>query len=218
MKTKRIAALLLAVCMLCGLLTACGKSEETDATTAPAAQTPVTVEQPVFEKAAEKVNKTETVYVNLDSAGKTTQISVSDWLHTDAPEVYVDDITDLKDVTNVKSDILPVINGEQLRWNLPETDLYYSGTGERALPLSFEISYTLNGKPVTAEEIAGKSGDVTFTVSMKNTEFKDITVEGQKHRVYLPLLVVGGAILPEGTFSGVEVTNGQSIGDGSKEM
>ena len=218
MKIKRVAALLLAVCLLCGLLTACGTGGETDETTKAADQTPVTVEQPVFEKAAGKVNKTETVYVNLDTAGKTTQISVSDWLHTDAPEVYVDDLTDLKDVTNVKSDILPVINGESLRWNLPETDLYYSGTGERALPLSFEITYTLNGKPVTAEEISGKSGDVTFTVTMKNTEYKDITVEGKPHRVYLPLLVVGGAILPEGTFSGVEVTNGQSIGDGSKEI
>ncbi|MBR4728600.1 MAG: hypothetical protein IK080_12000 [Clostridia bacterium] len=218
MKIKRAASLLLALCLLCGLLTACGADKNNTETTQPAEQTPATVEQPVFETPAGKVNKTETVYVNLDTAGKATQVSVSDWLHTDSPEVYVDDVTDLKDVTNVKSDILPVVNGEALRWNLPETDLYYSGTGKRALPLSFEISYTLNGKPVTAEEISGKSGDVTFTVSMKNTEYKDVTIGGAQHRVYLPLLVVGGAILPEGTFSGVEVTNGQSIGDGSKEI
>ena len=218
MKLKRIAALLLALSLLCGVLTACGADKNTTEPTQPAEQAPETVEQPVFETPAGKVNKTETVYINLDTAGKTTQVSVSDWLHTDTPEVYVDDVTDLKDVTNVKSDVLPVINGESLRWNLPETDLYYSGTGERALPLQFEITYTLDGKPVTAEEISGKSGDVSFTVSMKNTEYKDVTIDGAKHRVYLPLLVVGGAILPEGTFSGVEVTNGQSIGDGSKEI
>lgn len=218
MKIKRLVALLLSACVLCGLLAGCGAKSEPETTTAPATVTKTPAAQPTYQTAAEKVNKTETVYVNLDTAGKTTQISVSDWLHTDKPEVYVDDLTDLKDVTNVKSDVLPVVNGEQLRWNLPETDLYYSGTGERALPLSFDISYTLNGKPVSAAEINGKSGDVSFTVSMKNTEYKDVEVNGAKHRVYLPLLVVGGAILPEGTFSGIEVTNGQSIGDGSKEI
>ena len=53
---------------------------------------------------------------------------------------------------------------------------------------------------------------------MSNNASKPVAVSGKKHSVYLPVLVVGGMILPEGVFSAVSVKNGQSLGDGSKEI
>lgn len=213
MKAKRIIALLLAAMML--LCTACsGKGDDT--TTTNDGQDEYI--QPSYDTAAGSVTKTETVYVNLKANGDVSKVSVSDWLHTDKNEVYVDDMSDLENITNVKSKVTPVTDGEKLRWNMPDTDLYYSGTTDRELPISVQLKYYLDGQEIKPEDLAGKSGEVKIDVKMINNASKDGFVNGKKHKVYLPMLVVGGMILPEGTFSGVTVENGQSIGDGSKEI
>lgn len=213
MKAKRIIALLLAAMML--LCTACsGKGDDT--TTTNDGQDEYI--QPSYDTAAGSVTKTETVYVNLKANGDVSKVSVSDWLHTDKSEVYVDDMSDLENITNVKSKVTPVTDGEKLRWNMPDTDLYYSGTTDRELPISVQLKYYLDGKEIKPEDLAGKSGEVKIDIKMINNASKDGFVNGKKHKVYLPMLVVGGMILPEGTFSGVTVKNGQSIGDGSKEI
>lgn len=213
MKAKRIIALLLAAMML--LCTACsGKGDDT--TTTNDGQDEYI--QPSYDIAAGSVTKTETVYVNLKANGDVSKVSVSDWLHTDKNEVYVDDMSDLENITNVKSKVTPVTDGEKLRWNMPDTDLYYSGTTDRELPISVQLKYYLDGKEIKPEDLAGKSGEVKIDIKMINNASKDGFVNGKKHKVYLPMLVVGGMVLPEGTFSGVTVKNGQSIGDGSKEI
>lgn len=213
MKAKRIIALLLAAMML--LCTACsGKGDDT--TTTNDGQDEYI--QPSYDTAAGSVTKTETVYVNLKANGDVSKVSVSDWLHTDKNEVYVDDMSDLENITNVKSKVTPVTDGEKLRWNMPDTDLYYSGTTDRELPISVQLKYYLDGQEIKPEDLAGKSGEVKIDIKMINNASKDGFVNGKKHKVYLPMLVVGGMILPEGTFLGVTVKNGQSIGDGSKEI
>ncbi len=213
MKAKRIIALLLAAMML--LCTACsGKGDDT--TTTNDGQDEYI--QPSYDTAAGSVTKTETVYVNLKANGDVSKVSVSDWLHTDKNEVYVDDMSDLENITNVKSKVTPVTDGEKLRWNMPDTDLYYSGTTDRELPISVQLKYYLDGKEIKPEDLAGKRGEVKIDIKMINTASTDGFVNGKKHKVYLPMLVVGGMVLPEGTFSGVTVKNGQSIGDGSKEI
>jgi putative membrane protein len=213
MKAKRIIALLLAAMML--LCTACS-GKGVDTTTTNDGQDEYI--QPSYDTAAGSVTKTETVYVNLKANGDVSKVSVSDWLHTDKNEVYVDDMSDLENITNVKSKVTPVTDGEKLRWNMPDTDLYYSGTTDRELPISVQLKYYLDGKEIKPEDLAGKSGEVKIDIKMINNASKDGFVNGKKHKVYLPMLVVGGMVLPEGTFSGVTVKNGQSIGDGSKEI
>ena len=217
MKIKRITAVVIALSLL--MLTACSgnknenENEEQQTTAQPQEYVPQ-----YYETAASSVLKTETVYINLDTSGKVQNISVSDWLHTDKGEVYVDDVSSLENITNVKSEVEPVSDGEKLRWHMPETDLYYQGTTDKEPPITVEINYSLDGKSISAEELAGKSGDVEINVKLINKASKEVTVSGKKHKIYLPVMVVGGMILPEGVFSGVNVKNGQSLGDGSKEI
>lgn len=215
MKIKRITAVIIALSLL--MLTACSgnknENKEQQTTTLPQEYVPQ-----YYESAASSVLKTETVYINLDTSGKVQNISVTDWLHTDKGEVYVDDVSNLKNITNVKSEVEPVTDGENLRWHMPETDLYYQGTTDKEPPVTVEINYSLDGKSISADKLAGKSGDVEINVKLINKASKEVTVNGKKHKVYLPVMVVGGMILPEGVFSGVNVKNGQSLGDGSKEI
>ena len=204
-KTTRITALLLAAALLFGAAS-CGKTEPP---TEPAAETVESVQQ-TYSAAPASVRKSETVYVNLTNAGKVQTVSVTDWLHTDKGEVAVADKTDLQNVADIKGAVTPVQSGEYITWHMPTTDLYYKGTSDKKLPVEFTIEYRLDGKKISAEKIAGKSGKAEITVQMKNTCEKDGT--------YLPVLAAGLLMLPEGAFSGVQVKNGLCVGDGAKQI
>lgn len=215
---KKIICILLSVTIIFSL-SACGKKDngKTDGTTDNNQNVPTT--QASYDKAAEKVTKNETVYVNLDAEGKVINKTVTDWLHTDTAETYIDDISDLSNIQNVKDDIVPVKNSDgSLRWNMQNTDLYYRGTTKRDLPVNFKISYYLNGKETTADKIAGKSGQVKMVVTMNNESSKEVEIGGKKTTIYTPFIVAGGMILDESVFSNVTVENGKTIGDGSKEI
>ena len=217
-KLKKAICLLMSAAMLVSMA-ACGKEDtaEKDKTETSAADTAVS--QVSYEKAAEKVTKSETVFVNMDAQGKITNKVVTDWLHTDTPETYIDDISDLGDIQNVKNDIQPVKNKDgTLRWNMQTTDLYYRGTTERELPVNFKITYYLNGKETAAKDIAGKSGQIKMVITMNNESSKEVEIGGKKATVYTPFICAGGMILDESVFSNVTVENGRTIGDGTKEI
>ncbi len=216
MKIKRITAFLLSASML--MLTACGNKTADDTSSTTKAEKEEKYVQQYYDKAAADVMKTETVYVNLESDGSVKGVNVSDWIHTDSAEVYVDDKSNLENITNVKSEVQPVIDGENIRWHMNETDLYYSGKTDKQLPLEIQIKYYLDGKEISSKDIAGKSGDIRIDVKMINKTYKNGKVNGKDHKVYLPMIVVGGMILPEGKFSSVSVKNGQTLGDGTKEI
>ena len=204
---KRMAAAVLAAVLLFGTA-ACGKTAETPAS-APVKEK-AAVQQVTYTAAPATLRKAETVYANLDNTGRVQGVRVTDWLHTDKGEVAVSDRTDLSGVADVKGAVSPVQNGNELVWHMPTTDLYYKGTSEKKLPVEFTVEYRLDGKKMTPEKIAGKSGRAEIIVKMKNTCEKD--------SVYLPVIAAGMLMLPEGVFSGVQVQNGLSIGDGAKEI
>lgn len=175
-------------------------------------------EQTEYSVPAGMVKKTETVYVNLDNDGNPTQTIVSDWIHTDRPEVYVDDVTNLSEIENIKDDTVPTVNGQNLRWNMNTTDLYYQGTTNAPLPLSFDISYTLDGTPIVASELIGKSGNVQITIKMNNLDSSNVTVNGRSVTMYNPMLVVGGVSLSETKFQNISVKNGKTTGNGNSQI
>lgn len=204
-KFKRACALLLTGAILLGT-TACG-SVTTEAPETTEAPTPAVVS---YTAKPTSVRKAETVYVNLDNSGKKTSVQVSDWLHTDKGEVAVSDRSNLSDIVDINGTTTPVKNGENLTWNMATTDLYYKGTSDKALPVEFSIEYMLNGKKISPEKIAGKKGDVEVRVTMKNTCKKD--------GVFLPVVCAGLMILPENTYTAIEVENGMTVGDGAKQI
>ncbi len=210
---KRAVSLLMAVCLIIPFV-GCSK-DSTDDTTKPAETTQTQVK---YNKQAKKVVKTETVYANMDTAGKTQSVVVSDWLHTDTPCVKVSDISDLKDIVNVKGTETPEVDGEKLTWHMSSTDLYYRGYSEKKLPVNFSIKYYLDGNEVAPEKLAGATGKLKMVIKATNENYENLKRKGKTTKVCEPLLVAGGMILDEEKVSGVKLTNGKAIGDGTKEI
>ena len=206
-KFKSILCLLLAIAMV--FLCSCGSN--------PDSETDETDNTVRYNVPAASVKKTETVYVNLDNTGNQKSIKVSDWLHVPQGAVYVDDVTNLTSVVNVKDDSKPQVSGHNLRWHLSTTDLYYQGDYSGKLPLEFKISYTLDGQPISADQIAGKSGKVGITVKMNNVDSYSVKVNGVNMTMYNPMLVVGGISLSEMKFQNINVENGRVVGSGNTQ-
>ena len=212
MKTyKKIMCLVLACGML--LLCSCNKAvQQMDNTDS------LVSEQIKYTTPAGTATKNETVYVNLDSTGKVTQTIVSDWIHTNKAQVYVDDMTNLSQIENIKDDSMPDVSGQNLRWYMDSTDLYYQGYSTNPLPVNFELSYTLNGTPISGKELVGKSGQVTITIRMHNTHQEIVKVNGVDMPMYTPMIVVGGVALNETKFQNISVMNGKVIGNGNSQL
>lgn len=215
---KRIISVLLCASMLAALTACSGKKEETEKNnTAPTENSQPA--QVSYDTAASSYKKSETVYVNMSADGNITSKIVTDWLHTDKAQTYIDDASDLADITNVKSSIEPIKNKDgSYRWNMETTDLYYRGTTEKELPISIGITYYLDGKQIEPEKLAGKKGQVKMVITVNNLSKKTVKVSGKDTTVYTPFIVAGGMIIPENSFSNINVENGKTIGDGTKEI
>ena len=214
MKTlkKSVSLLLCAVMIFC--FCSCSKKEENKSEN----NEEIKATQTVYTQEAKNAAKSETVYISIDNSGKVLNTTVTDWIHTDSPEVKVTDKSDLKNIKNVKTGESPEIKGEDIVWNLETTDLYYTGTTDKKAPVSFDISYFLDGKEISADNIAGKSGHVDIKIKVKNECFKETQINGKKQKIYLPVIAAGGTILQESKFSSIKVTGGLSLGDGTKQV
>lgn len=190
----------------------------TDGETTTSPEESSTAEQHVYDGLATNVTKSETVYVNLDAAGNRLSTVVSDKLHSDLSQVKLMDKSDLSDIVNVKGTELPVINGTDIEWNIDTNDLFYRGYSDKELPAQIGIKYYLDGSEISPEDLKGKTGTLKIEISMTNTLYKEKEVNGVMHKIYNPMLMFGGLILPEDKFTNITAENGRFISDGSKTI
>lgn len=170
-------------------------------------------------EALKKLSKNETVYVIADASGAAKKIIVSDWLKGVDTKGKVKDVSNLKDVKNVKGDETYTVNEDNAyEWAANGDDIYYQGTGTTELPVKLKLSYKLNGKTVSADEIAGKSGKVTIRIDYENTQKEKVKINGKTKEVNVPFLMLSGMILDNDNFKNVEVSNGKAINDGTRTI
>lgn len=187
-----------------------GAAKKTDGTKSTA--TSVSSES---ESKTESTAKNETVYVLANSDGSVKKIIVSDWIKNSLNEKSLKDKTDLSDVKNVKGDESYVMDSDNMRvWNADGADIYYQGTISKELPVDLKVSYKLDGKAVSAEEIAGKSGKATIRFDYTNKQYSEVNIGGKTEKIYVPFAMLTGLMLDNDVFSNVSVTNGKIINDG----
>ena len=123
--------------------------------------------------------KEETVYALTAADGSVNQVIVSDWLKNPEKLPSISDISDLTNVTNVKGDEAFTADSSKLTWAANGNDIYYRGNSDKKLPITLSVKYQLDGKDISAGELAGKSGRVTMQFSYENNESKTVTIDGK---------------------------------------
>lgn len=164
-----------------------------------------------------EIGKEETIYVLADSTGKERKVIVSDHLINDGNKDTIEDASDLKDIENVKGDETFKQDGSKLTWQADGNDIYYQGTSTKETPVSQTITYSLDGKEVKPEELAGKSGKVTIRFDYTNNETVKTKIDGKEEEIYVPFAAISGMVLDD-SFSNVKVTNGKVISDGKNNI
>lgn len=114
--------------------------------------------------AAPSTEKEEVVYIMTDAQGSVQNLNVVNIFGSGS-------VTDYGDYSSVKMLTTndPITqNGDEITFTTDADRVYYQGTLEnREIPWNISIRYTLDGKNITPEKLAGKSGKlkIYFTVT-----------------------------------------------------
>ena len=150
---------------------------------------------PAFAAGKSSFSKSETVYAVMNGDGSIKSTTVSEHLYSASGLANVTDKTTLTDIQNTESDAEFTQNGEELVWNTNDTDVYYKGNTDKALPIDVKVTYALDGQEAALEDIIGKSGHLTVTVNLKNNETGTVNVNGKDRTIVTPLITAVGVIL-----------------------
>lgn len=85
-------------------------------------------------------------------------------------------------------------------------------------PIETKITYTLDGKEITPDGLAGKSGKVSIKIEYTNKLSERVNVNGKYETMYTPFVVVTGAIIENQNNKNIEVKNGKVIENGNKSV
>ncbi len=161
--------------------------------------------------AAPTLEKEETVYVITDSNGTQNEVIVSAHLKNGMQLDSIDDKSNLTDIENVKGDeSFEKGTGSALTWQAKGKDIYYQGKTNREVPVTMDVTYTLDGKEVSGKDLDGASGDLEISIKYENkTAFGSVKV---------PFIVMSGFIAQDNCFTHITVDHGKVIDDGEKQV
>ncbi len=129
--------------------------------------------------------KSETVYAKLGNSGEVECVYVVNRLAGS----YTD-YGSYTDIKNLSTTSVPKIEGDKISFPdaYVEGGLYYQGTVKSELPLSVNISWTLNGTPIAAEELSGADGKLNIDIDCKPNELCNENVrKGLTAQISVPL-------------------------------
>lgn len=162
--------------------------------------------------------KEETVYSKLDAEGNSYKTIVSNHIKNTDAQQTIKDISDLLNIENTNGYETFERDGNTVLWNASGNDIYYQGESEKQLPVSCHISYELDGKETSKEEILGKSGNVKITLEYTNNEKHIVNINGKNETMYTPFLVVTGTVINNETNKNIKISNGKMMDDGTKTV
>ncbi|MBR0351297.1 MAG: hypothetical protein IJH76_05740 [Clostridia bacterium] len=89
---------------------------------------------------------------------------------------------------------------------------------DKELPIETKITYTLDGKEITPEELAGKSGRVSVKIEYINKSEKQVYVNGRYEKMYTPFVIAVGTLIDTKNNTNIEVKNAKLIENGEKSV
>ena len=168
--------------------------------------------------ADELIQKDETVFVVLNKNGEVKSQIISDWIHSDKSNVEISDKSILTNIKNVKGNEEPVQQAEKLVWKSDKNDIYYQGTTDKELPIQTNITYSLDGKEISGEEIIGKTGEVKIKIELVNLDKHQVDINGETKEMYTPFTTATVVNLPQDKFTNIKLDGGQMLSDGNNQV
>lgn len=144
-------------------------------------------------------DKSEIVHAKAKPNGNIYETEVDVSLRNNHAEA-ITDTTNLTDIRNTKGDETYTLEGNTLIWENKGEDISYNGKSDEPLPIQTTITYKLDGKDVTSEDLVNKSGNVEITY-----QFQNITDP------VVPFVVMTVLALDTDEFSNVKVNHGKVI-------
>lgn len=165
------------------------------------------------ETTIERTDKEETVFVIKSADGATEKVLVDELLHSNGAD-KIEDVSYLSDIENVSGSEKFKRDGAKLTWASNGNSIRYQGTSDRSLPVDVTVSYYLDGKKVSAGEIAGKSGEIEIHFDYDVSSMVNVGDGPMTH----PYMMASGVSLSNEHFSNIRVENGKVINNGDSSI
>ena len=149
-------------------------------------------------------DKNETVYVEMKADGTVTKTTVSDVLKV-AGSGSIMDYTKLDNIINLSGDEQYKKEEDgNILWENKGKDIKYQGTTTETLPLDINITYFLDGKEISCDDLPGKSGELEIIY-----QFKNLTED--KNGNFVPFITLTGMVLDKDKFANIKIDNGKTM-------
>ena len=158
--------------------------------------------------------KVETVNVTTDASGKVEKVEVENLLTNDGGAAELLDETELTDIEGIDDAEFETTEAG-LVWTAGGENVTYKGTTDKNLPLQVKVKYFLDGEETSADDIAGKAGEVRIRYEFENGSVFPAYVNQMTVDMYTPFTCITAIMLDGDDFSNVSVENGKIINDGS---
>ncbi len=155
--------------------------------------------------ASAETAKHERVYVVVNHDGEIQTLLDNVHLENSDGLDVLDDRSMLTAIENVGGHETFTLDGETLTWQADGSSIIYQGTSDKRPDVLPQVTFTLDGKEATAEDIKNAQGVVTMDVSFLMAE----------NTPYLALSVMP---IDENTLSDISVENGAVMNDGNHKV
>lgn len=145
--------------------------------------------------------KEEMVSVQADAAGNPSKITVDTKLSGISGNGAVEDLSNLKDISNAQGDEQFSESNGKLYWQNLGNDISYTGTSSSSLPVDVKITYFLDDTVIDPNDLAGKQGHVKIRF--------DYTNHVSYETVHVPFVCMSVLMMDEDSFSNIQVKNGK---------
>lgn len=153
--------------------------------------------------------KNEMVIGSADAEGSVYEIKDRVTLSgVDERSAYVKDKTNLTNIENVNGDEKLEMHDGYVYFENKKKDIVYEGIGKEKLPVSVKVSYFLDGKKLSPNEIKGKSGHVMIRFDYTNS-----TVNSD----YIPYVAMSAVVLNTDNFTNIK-TNANAMNCGANVL
>ncbi len=169
------------------------------------------------------VEKNETVYGLLANDGTVKEVQVVNWAQGTPDGAAWTDYGSYREVNNSGSDVKPRVGKDQISWAssaFEEKGLFYQGITDKELPFKIDIDYTLDGKPIKPEQLAGKSGKLKVDIHLENLSKQTslLSYKGQqgkqlsaKETLYTPFMFQVSTAVPAGKWKNLKTPGASQV-------